>query len=52
MAIELSSPYSWYKYSRNVYGIDQFGLSAPANLVKEEFGFTKEKVLDYYKNLK
>ena len=52
MALELSHPMSWYKYSRNVYGIDRFGLSAPANVVKEQLGFSVDKILKYYKKLR
>ena len=51
MAIEMSHPASWYKYTPNVYGLDHFGLSAPANAVREELGFTVNKVKDYFKNL-
>lgn len=51
MAIEMAHSMSWYKYSRNVYGVDRFGLSAPAKYVQEELGFTIEKVLEYYKSL-
>ena len=51
MAIELAHSMPWYKYSRNVYGVDRFGLSAPAQHVIEELGFTVEKVLAYYKSL-
>ena len=51
MAIEMAHSMPWYKYSKNVYGVDRFGLSAPAKYVQEELGFTVEKVLDYYKSL-
>jgi transketolase len=51
MAIEMAHSMPWYKYSRNVYGVDRFGLSAPAKYVQEELGFTVEKVLEYYKSL-
>jgi len=51
MALEMSSPMSWYKYSQNVFGLDHFGLSAPANVVREQLGFTVEKVKEFYNNL-
>ena len=51
MALEMAHSMPWYKYSKNVYGVDRFGLSAPAKYVQEELGFTVEKVLDYYKSL-
>ncbi|MBN2299769.1 MAG: transketolase [Acholeplasmataceae bacterium] len=43
-AVEMGSRLSWYKYTPFVYGIDQFGASAPGEEVLEIFGFTKEKV--------
>ena len=51
MAIEMSHSMPWYKYSKNVYGVDGFGLSAPASDVLKELGFTVEKVLEYYNSL-
>ena len=51
MALEMSNSMPWYKYTKNVYGIDEFGLSAPGAVVASEFGFTAEKVLAYYKTL-
>ena len=51
MALEMSHSMSWYKYSKNVYGIDNFGLSAPSGTVLKELGFTVEKVLSYYNSL-
>lgn len=51
MAIEMAHSMPWYKYSKNVYGVDRFGLSAPAKFVQEELGFTVDKVLDFYKTI-
>jgi transketolase len=51
MAIEMSHSMPWYKYSKNVYGVDTFGISAPAKDVLVELGFTVEKVLEYYKGI-
>ena len=34
----------WYKYASRVIGIDTFGLSAPAKVVANHFGFTPEAV--------
>ena len=51
MALELSHPMSWYKYTKNVYGVNRFGLSAPAAKIQEELGFTVSKVVDYYLGL-
>ena len=47
VAIEMASPQSWYKYTPNVYGIESFGLSAPAHVVMEHFGFTPEQFATY-----
>ena len=51
MTIEMSHGMPWYKYSKNVYSVDSFGLSAPAERVLEALGFTVDKVVDYYKSL-
>lgn len=51
MALELASPMPWYKYTKNVYGVDRFGFSAPSKIVEEQLGFTVDKVLDYYRSL-
>ena len=51
MAIEMAHSMPWYKYSRNVYGVDTFGLSAPADKVQSELRFTVEDVLNYYKSI-
>ena len=51
MAIEMAHSMPWYKYSKNVYGVDRFGLSAPASVVLKELKFTVEDVLDYYKSI-
>lgn len=49
VAIEMASPLDWHKYvgtEGKVIGIDQFGASAPGDLVVEKYGFTKENVLN------
>lgn len=48
LAIEMGSSLSWYKYANNVYGLDQFGVSAPYEDALDYFGFTKEKLANYY----
>ena len=45
IAIEMGSSLSWYKYTKEVYGIDTFGVSAPIEDALEYFGFTKEKIV-------
>lgn len=45
----MASPLGWHKYvgtEGKVIGIDQFGASAPGDLVVEKYGFTKENVLN------
>ncbi len=48
LAIETGSSLCWYKYvglNGKVIGIDRFGLSAPANVLFKEFGFTVENIV-------
>jgi len=45
--VEASSPLGWFRLVGKdglVVGIERFGLSAPAEVLREEFGFTPEKV--------
>ena len=51
MAIEMACSMPWYKYSKNVYGVDTFGVSAPASVVTKHFKFTVLDVYNYYKSL-
>ena len=51
-AIEMGATMPWYKYARNVKGIDTFGISAPISVMHEHFGFTPEKLAADYKNIK
>ena len=44
IAIEMGATAGWYKYASKVIGIDTFGLSAPAKVVANHFGFTPEAV--------
>ncbi|MCI2773125.1 transketolase [Staphylococcus petrasii] len=49
VAIEMASPLGWHKYvgtEGKVIGIDEFGASAPGDLVVEKYGFTKENILN------
>jgi transketolase len=47
IAIEMGSSMPWYKYSKNVFGIDRFGISAPINQALEALNFTKEALVSY-----
>jgi transketolase len=48
LAVEAGSPVTWYKYvgdNGDVIGLDQFGVSAPGNVVMENLGFTVDNVV-------
>lgn len=46
VSIEAASTFGWGKYVANgwSYGIDHFGLSAPAGELEKEFGFTADHI--------
>ena len=49
LAVEAASSFGWHKYvglHGDIISIDQFGESAPANLLFEKYGFTVENVLN------
>ncbi len=48
LAVEMASSLSWYKYTSHVYGIDKYGISAPAEKALEMYGFKKENVAEYF----
>jgi transketolase len=52
VAIEMASTMPWYRFTNHVYGIDSFGLSAPMEVIKNKFKFTKESIIEYYKSIK
>ena len=45
IAIEMGATVGWYKYAHKVIGIDRFGLSAPAKVLTEHFGFTTDAII-------
>jgi len=51
LAVEMGHPMSWYKYSKNVYGIDTFGISSPLKYIHEHYGFTVDNLVNVYKNI-
>lgn len=54
LAIEMGSSFGWHKYvgfDGDVLAIDQFGASAPGELVMEKYGFTVENVVAKVKAL-
>lgn len=46
IAIEMGATAGWYKYAYKVIGIDRFGLSAPAKVLANYFGFTPEAIIE------
>jgi transketolase len=44
--IEMGKSDALYKYAKTVYGIDRFGLSAPAKDVINDFGFSPENITE------
>jgi len=51
ISIEAGCTLGWYKYVDYAYGIDTFGISAKINDIKEYFGFTIEKIIEYIEKL-
>lgn len=54
LAIEMASSFGWHKYvgfEGDVLAIDQFGASAPGEIVMEKYGFTVENVVEKVKAL-
>ena len=51
VALEMGTPDLWYRYANTVVGIDRFGVSAPAPIAIEFFGFTKENISKIYKSI-
>ncbi len=48
LAVEAAASQSWHKYvglKGDVIGMDRFGASAPAKILFEKFGFTKEDII-------
>lgn len=53
-AIEAGSSFGWYKYldgKGEILSIDDFGMSAPANEIFEELGFTVSNVVTRIENM-
>lgn len=54
LGIEMGASLGWSKYvgdNGDVLAIDQFGASAPGEKIIEEYGFTVENVISYFKKL-
>jgi transketolase len=54
LAVEAAASQSWYRYvglKGEVIGIDRFGASAPAKVLFEKFGFTRDHIIAQTKKL-
>ncbi len=54
LAVEMASPFGWERYvglDGAVLGIEQYGASAPGNIVVEKYGFTVNNVVKKAKEL-
>ncbi len=51
VAVEMGSRLSWYRYTRNVYGLDQFGISAPGGVATAHYHFTPRELALYAKKV-
>jgi len=52
VAVEAGATQPWYRFvglDGFVFGLDRFGASAPAEILKEKFGFTSEKLVEKVK---
>ena len=52
VAIEAGRSGLWYKYvglDGKVWGVDHFGASAPASKLKEKYGFTAARLIEFIK---
>ena len=45
LAVEAATATEYYRYADDVLGMESFGASAPAELLFEKFGFTKENIM-------
>jgi transketolase len=46
IAVEAGATLGWFKYADAVIGIDQFGMSAPADQIYKELGITVESIVE------
>ena len=51
IAIEAGVTGLWYKYASKVLGTDEFGMSAPGDLVMDAFGMNAENLLSEIKSM-
>lgn len=51
LAIELGATLTWYRFAKDVYGLDRFGESGKGTEVLASLGFTPEKIIEHYLNM-
>ena len=51
IAVEMLSTFGWHRFAPHVMGIDEFGLSAPANDVINKFNFTSDELVRRIKEI-
>jgi transketolase len=51
LAVEMGSSMPWYKYAKNVHGIDTFGASMPISQIYGEYGFTVDVICNDIKEI-
>lgn len=51
MSVEMLSTFGWHRFAPHVMGIDEFGKSAPANAVINDYKFTVEEVVRRVKEI-
>lgn len=51
LSVEMATTYGWHRLAGHVMGIDEFGKSAPANKVIEDYKFTVDEVVRRVKEI-
>jgi transketolase len=54
VSVEAGSTFGWEKYigqKGKAIGVDRFGASAPANILYQKFGITKDAAVEAAKSL-
>ncbi len=50
VSVEMGSPLGWHRYADEVYAINEFGRSGNGDEVQDFFGFSVNKLFDYFLN--
>jgi transketolase len=51
ISIEAASPFGWHKWAISAIGVEEFGRSAPADILMREYGFTVERIVEKAKEI-